>query len=54
MGKGKPRHNPDKPQNNFKHCTYDDGTRGKECVGDHGHISVMGICINAENYTFDI
>ena len=31
MGKGKPRHNPDKPQNNFKHCAYDDGTRGKEC-----------------------
>lgn len=21
----KSRHNPDKPQNNFKHCAYDDG-----------------------------
>lgn len=31
MGKGKPRHNPDKPQNNFNHCPYDDGTVGKEC-----------------------
>ena len=31
MGKGKPRHNPQKPQNNFKHCAYDDGTKGKEC-----------------------
>lgn len=31
MGKGKPRHNPDKPQNKFKHCVYDDGTKGKEC-----------------------
>ena len=31
MGKGKPRHNPDKPQNNFKHCAYDDETVCKEC-----------------------
>ena len=31
MGKGKPRHNPDKPQNNFKHCAYDDDTKWKEC-----------------------
>ena len=31
MGKGKPRHKPQKPQNNFKHCAYDDGTEGKEC-----------------------
>ena len=22
MGKGKPRHNPDKPQNNYNHCPY--------------------------------
>lgn len=31
MGKNKPRHNPDKPQNRFKHCAYDDGTKHKEC-----------------------
>ena len=31
MWKGKPRHNPQKPQNNFNHCAYDDGTKGKEC-----------------------
>lgn len=31
MGKGKPRHNPDKPQNRFKHCAYDDYTKWKEC-----------------------
>lgn len=27
----KPRHDPNKPQNNFNHCAYDDGTIGKEC-----------------------
>ena len=33
MGKGKERHNPSKPQNNFyKGCAYDDGTIGKECM----------------------
>ena len=31
MRRDKPRHNPDKPQNNFKYCAYDDGTKGKEC-----------------------
>lgn len=31
MGKNKPRHNPDKPQNRFKNCAYDDDTVGKEC-----------------------
>lgn len=32
MGKNKPRHNPDKPQNHFaEHCPYDDGTKWKEC-----------------------
>lgn len=31
MGKNNPRHNPDKPQNRFKHCAYDDGTKWKEC-----------------------
>lgn len=31
MGKNKPRWYPDKPQNNFKHCAYDDNTKNKEC-----------------------
>jgi len=32
MGKGKPRQNPEKPQNNMSEsCPYDDGSRGKEC-----------------------
>ena len=31
MGKGKPRHNPDKPANNYDHCPYDDSTLWKEC-----------------------
>lgn len=31
MGKGKPRHNPDKPANNYTGCLYDDGTLWKEC-----------------------
>lgn len=31
MGKGKPRHNPDKPANNYGHCPYDDSTLWKEC-----------------------
>lgn len=31
MGKNKPRLYTDKPQNNFKHCAYDDKTRNKEC-----------------------
>jgi len=30
MGKGKSRHNPNKPQNQL-HCPYDDGTKWKEC-----------------------
>lgn len=31
MGKGKPRHNSDKPQNKFDHCSLNDGTKWKEC-----------------------
>lgn len=31
MGKNKPRHNLDKPQNKFKYCAYDDSTVDKEC-----------------------
>lgn len=31
MGKGKPRHNPDKPANNYTGCPYDDDTLWKEC-----------------------
>ena len=31
MGKGKSRHNPDKPANNYDHCPYDDSTLWKEC-----------------------
>ena len=31
MGKNKPRYNPEKPQNRFKKCAYDDDTVYKEC-----------------------
>ena len=31
MGKNKPRWYPDKPQNNYWYCAYDDGTKYKEC-----------------------
>jgi len=32
MGKGKPRHNPEKPENRISgHCPYHDGTRWNEC-----------------------
>lgn len=34
----KPRHNPDKPQNKFKYCAYDDGTRCKECHFPWSHL----------------
>ena len=43
MTKGKPRHNPDKPQNNYGRCPYYDG---KQCEAGikYGNRNPIKIC----------